>query len=110
MVCNQTVRQSVTVVELNARRVCRKTPDLQNRTSMLNGLMQSLGSGQEGFDSSGELCILKDRLYLASLPAPPDAKDKTNFLTLSPKKYNMFHSARTTVLTTSVSDLKLGAI
>lgn len=86
MVCNQTVCQSVAVKELKAHCVFRKVPDQQDRAAMLNGsLKQSLGSGQEGFDSSGELCILKDRLYLASLPAPPDAKNKTYHLTLSKK-------------------------
>jgi len=50
-----------------------------------SGNLVHLVVGTEGFDSSGELCILKDRLYLASLPAPPAATGGKYYLSLSKK-------------------------
>ena len=44
-------------------------------------LLQLLACGQEGFDESGEMCVLKGRLYLASLAAPPKKAAQTISLT-----------------------------
>ena len=43
-------------------------------------LLQLLASGQEGFDKSGEMCVLEGRLYLASLASPPTNQEGTIFL------------------------------
>ena len=42
-----------------------------------------LASGQSGFDANGELCILHDRLYLASLQCRPAPKSATCYVGLS---------------------------
>ena len=46
-------------------------------------LLQLLASGQEGFDKSGEMCVLEGRLYLASLASPPTNREGTIFLALA---------------------------
>jgi hypothetical protein len=47
--------------------------------------LEQLSSGQEGFDASGELCILQGRLYLAALQDNPVAQINKVYITLSKK-------------------------
>jgi hypothetical protein len=47
--------------------------------------LEQLSSGQEGFDESGELCILQGRLYLAALQDNPVAQINKVYITLSKK-------------------------
>jgi len=48
-------------------------------------MLRFLGPGTSGFDENGELCILKDRLYLASLSGFPSPRAKKYYITLSKK-------------------------
>ena len=54
-------------------------------------LLQLLAAGQEGFDKSGEMCVLEGRLYLASLAsrssgAVEDARPSSESRTNAPSK------------------------
>ena len=45
----------------------------------------SIAGGQPDFDANGELCVIADRLYLASLASRPAPRPDAMFLTLSKK-------------------------
>ena len=44
-----------------------------------------IAGGQPDFDANGELCVIADRLYLASLASRPAPRPEAMFLTLSKK-------------------------
>ena len=44
-----------------------------------------IAGGQPDFDANGELCVIADRLYLASLASRPAPRPDAMFLTLSKK-------------------------
>lgn len=48
-------------------------------------LLRMLAGDQKGFDANGELCVLKGRLYLASLRGSPIADPNKYYITLTQK-------------------------